>query len=144
MLNIPPTNSDGVRRAIGQLTSEEISRMAVDAQLPFAIVQSPQEWLDNAQGKLMMGSHPSAVKKIGDAPIKPFVGYGSQPLSGVKVLMCTHAIAEPSAGRVLAEYGADRLQVFRPRVGFEHEFIYNEANTGCRSTQLDLGDESDL
>ncbi len=49
----------------------------------------------------------------------------------------THAVAGPTVGRTLAEHGADVLSATFPN-HFEHDFIYNEANVGSRSANLDL------
>lgn len=91
----------------------------------------------------MASRSPVPIEQIGNAPPKPLppISKGDRPLEGVKVLMATHAIAGPSAGRCLAEHGADVLQCFH---GFEHERVYNEANVGCRSTPMDFTDKDDL
>ncbi|KAF2030804.1 CoA-transferase family III [Setomelanomma holmii] len=65
-----------------------------------------------------------------------------QPLSGLKVLCVTHAIAGPSAGRTLAEHGASVLQVMITH-GFEHHFVYTYANLGCASTRMKLHKRAD-
>lgn len=65
-----------------------------------------------------------------------------RPLSGLKVLCVTHAIAGPSTGRTLAEHGASVLQVMFTH-GFEHSFVYTYANLGTASTRLNLHKASD-
>jgi crotonobetainyl-CoA:carnitine CoA-transferase CaiB-like acyl-CoA transferase len=63
-------------------------------------------------------------------------------LEGIKVLCATHAIAGPSAGRTLAEYGATVLQVIYTH-SFEHSFVYTYANLDCASTRLNFNKEND-
>lgn len=58
------------------------------------------------------------------------------------MLCLTHAIAGPSAGRTLAEYGASVLQIMYTH-GFEHPFVYTYANLGCASSRLDFNKECD-
>jgi hypothetical protein len=66
----------------------------------------------------------------------------ARPLSGLKVIALTHAIAGPGIGRTLAEHGASVLQVMFTH-GFEHSFVYTYANLGTASTRLNLHKESD-
>ncbi|KAI5479126.1 hypothetical protein MNV49_004126 [Pseudohyphozyma bogoriensis] len=146
-LKVPPYPKESVAHAVKQFDSVELETAAAEAGLPCTLVRTPDEWLETEQGKHIANNpRPAPVEKIGDAPPKPFPPSekGAQPLAGIKVLMATHAIAGPSAGRTLAEYGADVLQIFHTSLGFEHEEVYNEANVGCRSTQLDFADEADL
>ena len=60
----------------------------------------------------------------------------------VKVLSLTHAVAGPVVGRTLAEQGANVLSVNHYN-DFEHDWVFDDANLGHRSTCLDLGDPHD-
>jgi|SRR5271165_3136520 len=53
----------------------------------------------------------------------------------------THAIAGPVVGRTLAEQGADVLCV-NHYDDFEHDWVFDDANVGQRSTCLDLKDST--
>jgi hypothetical protein len=64
------------------------------------------------------------------------------PLSGLKVIALTHAIAGPGISRTLAEHSASVLQVTFTH-GFEHSFIYTYTNLGTASTRLNLHKDSD-
>lgn len=142
LLNISPYPVTNVRKAILQWDAKTLEEAAVARGLPAAMVQTAAEWSASDVGQHMLSTGPIPISRIADTGVKgfpPIINDAvSRPLSGIKVLMATHAIAGPSAGRVLAEHGARVLQVFRPELGFEHEAIYNEANVGCKSTQLDL------
>ena len=63
-------------------------------------------------------------------------------MARVKVLSLTHAVAGPVVGRTLAEQGADVLSVNHYN-DFEHDWVFDDANVGHRSTCLDLGDPDD-
>lgn len=75
-----------------------------------------------------------------------------QPLEGVRVLELGNYIAAPTAGRLLADFGADVIKVERPRTGDElrrwrlhrgdTSMLYRAVNRGKRSVVVDLrGDE---
>jgi len=70
------------------------------------------------------------------------------PLSGVRVLELGNYIAAPTAGRLLADFGADVIKVERPRTGDElrnwrlyagdTSMLYRTLNRSKRSITLDL------
>lgn len=70
------------------------------------------------------------------------------PLSGVRVLELGNLIAAPTAGRLLAEFGADVVKVERPRTGDElrawrrargdTSLLFRTVARGKRSVTLDL------
>ena len=73
------------------------------------------------------------------------------PLTGVRVLELGNYIAAPTAGRMLADFGADVLKVERPRTGDElrgwrlhsgsTSLLYRTINRNKRSVVLDLRSE---
>ncbi|MEU4092805.1 CaiB/BaiF CoA-transferase family protein [Streptomyces sp. NPDC026673] len=81
---------------------------------------------------------------------EPFEPDGGSPgaLAGLRVLELGNFIAAPSAGRVMADFGADVVKVERPRVGDElrrwrlHEgdtsLLFRAMNRNKRSLTLDL------
>lgn len=67
--------------------------------------------------------------------------YRGQPLEGVKVLDLCNVIAGPTAGRALAELGAEVLHVsaVRPKMGPRQTLVYGiEVNQGKRDLACDL------
>lgn len=82
------------------------------------------------------------ARKVTSSPPKTLSLNAKRPLEGLKVLCVTHAIAGPSAGRTLAEYGASVLQIMYTH-GFEHPFVYTYANLGCASSRLDFNKPGD-
>ncbi|WP_406635057.1 CaiB/BaiF CoA transferase family protein [Amycolatopsis sp. WGS_07] len=76
---------------------------------------------------------------------------GARPLAGVRVLELGNYIAAPTAGRMLADFGADVIKVERPEGGDElrrwrlaegdTSLLYRAINRGKRSVALDLRTE---
>ncbi|MDZ7577665.1 MAG: CoA transferase [Candidatus Nanopelagicales bacterium] len=137
-LNAPP-DFEKVRAAFERWDAVELEDAANEVGLPLCVARTPTEWLDHPQGALLAGQPVVRMERIGDCDPLPFRD-GGRPLSGVRVLSFTHAIAGPTVGRTLAEQGADVLCVTRSQ-DYEHDFIYAEANLGSRSTYLDLNTE---
>ncbi|MFD2414857.1 CaiB/BaiF CoA transferase family protein [Amycolatopsis pigmentata] len=76
----------------------------------------------------------------------------SLPLAGIRVLELGNYIAAPTAGRLLADFGAEVVKVERPGVGDElrswrlysgtTSMLYRAVNRNKRSVELDLRTES--
>lgn len=137
---------------------EDLEAAAEAAGLPMAICRTEKEWAAHPHGEVMAklpwvpmqrlphtgrsaengdtSSTPPSVSWCLNQPAPP------RPLSGLKVLCVTHAIAGPSTGRTLAEHGASVLQVMFTH-GFEHSFVYTYANLGTASTRLNLHKDAD-
>jgi hypothetical protein len=99
------------------------------------MARTAAEWAAHPQGQ-HLGAEPAvAVRKIGDSPPEPLL-HAARPLSGINVLSLTHAVAGPTAGRTLAEHGANVLCVNNQE--FEHDWVFFDSNAGQRSTFLDL------
>lgn len=131
-----PPDWEQICATIAQWDSGELEEAANAQGLPLTIARTPQEWLDHPHGALLASKPAIVIEKIADGDPQPFAP-GERPLSGVRVLSFTHAVAGPTVGRTLAEQGAEVLNVTYPD-HFEHDFIYNEANVGSRSTTLHL------
>lgn len=139
---------------------QDLEAAAEAAGLPMAICRTEESWAAHPHGAVMaklpwvpmqrlarIGRSaaaangdsfpaPSSVAWCRQQPVPP------RPLSGLKVLCVTHAIAGPSTGRTLAEHGASVLQVMFTH-GFEHSFVYTYANLGTASTRLNLHKDAD-
>ena len=127
-----------IGEAIAKWNAAELEDTANAKGLTLCIARSPEEWLAHPQGTYLANEPVIAVRKIGDGPPLKLAP-ASRPLEGIRVLSLTHAIAGPVVGRTLAEQGADVLYVNRAD-DFEHEWVYDDANVGARSTFLDLSD----
>lgn len=134
-LRCAPTTA-AVREAIRGWDAQALEDEANARGLTACIARSPGEWLVHPQGALLAKTPLVEIRKLRDGDPEPWRP-GRRPLSGVRVLAATHAIAGPTVGRTLAEHGADVLQFNRPD-DFEHEWVYLDSNVGMRSTFLDL------
>jgi crotonobetainyl-CoA:carnitine CoA-transferase CaiB-like acyl-CoA transferase len=134
-LDCPPDWEKIVER-FERWDAHELEQTANGQGLPVTIARTVEEWQSHPQGALLARAPVIQVEKIGDSPPRPLLP-AAQPLSDVRVLSFTHAVAGPTVGRTLAEHGADVLNATFPN-HFEHDFIYNEANVGSRSANLDL------
>jgi len=129
-------NHHSVANAISKWDSLELENAANEAGHTMCIARTADEWSKHPQGQYLAQEPVIAVRKIAEGDPQPF-GPGDRPLSGVRVLSATHAVAGPVVGRTLAEQGAEVLQFNRVN-DFEHAWVYDDANVGFRSTYLDL------
>jgi len=125
-----------VAAAIAKWNAAELEETANSQGLTLCIARTPEEWLAHPQGSYLAQEPVVAIRKIGESGPEPFPP-ANRPLKGVRVLSLTHAIAGPVVGRTLAEQGADVLCVNQVN-DFEHDWVYDDANVGTRSTFLDL------
>jgi hypothetical protein len=131
------------------MRATDLEDLAHFAGMPFALCQTETAWAAHPQGKILSTlpwvpsqQVPSKGPASSSSPWSFPPGVPDRPLSGIKVLTLTHAIAGPSAGRTLAEHGASVLQIMFTH-GFEHHFVYTYANLGTASTRLNLNIVSD-
>ncbi len=134
-LDCPP-EYDKIVAAFATWNAAELEHAACEQGLPLTIARTREEWLAHPQGALLADTPVIEVEKIADSDPRPLPA-AERPLSDIRVLSFTHAIAGPTVGRTLAEHGADVLNATFPN-HYEHDFIYNEANVGSRSANLDV------
>jgi crotonobetainyl-CoA:carnitine CoA-transferase CaiB-like acyl-CoA transferase len=127
-----------IAASIAKWNAEELEEAANAQGHTLCIARSPEEWLAHSQGSYLSQERVIAVRKIGESQPEPFPP-ANRPLGGIKVLSLTHAVAGPVVGRTLAEQGAEVLSI-NHHDDFEHDWVYDDANVGHRSTFLDLGD----
>ena len=78
------------------------------------VVRSPAEWLAHPVGRRLAAKPVVEVQKIGESDPIPLPDGGDMPLSGIRVLDCTHVIGGPVTARTLAEFGGDVLHLSKP------------------------------
>ena len=140
ILGAPPDRA-AIAAAIRQWDAEELDDKVGETGMVMAIHRTKDEWLAHPQGQYLATLPVIEIEKIGDGPPVPFAPNPTQPLSGIKVVSCSHVIASTTASRTLAEDGADVLHVARDQA-FEHEGLIIDVNVGMRSTLLNLKDPS--
>lgn len=126
-----------IRSAVKQWNGLELEDTLAANNGVAVMHRSREEWAAHPQGKYLAGTPLIEIIKVGEAPPKVFSPSPQQPLSGFKVISCTHVIAGTCAARTLAEYGADVLHVARDQ-SFEHEALAVDVNVGMRSAWVDL------
>lgn len=78
-----------------------------------AIVRDRLEWTRHAQGRYLATVPVVELIKVGESDPVP-LPEGRRILSGIKTLDLTKVIAGPTAGRQLAEHGADVIHIHHP------------------------------
>jgi hypothetical protein len=105
--------------------------------LPGGWLRSRQEWLDHPVGAYANDTPIIEFEKRGNSHSRKLGQSKSRLLSGVRVLDLTNVIANPIGGRLLAEAGADVINI-NPVTG---DFIlptWTEGSWGKRNIRLDL------
>ncbi|HMK82799.1 MAG TPA: CoA transferase [Candidatus Bathyarchaeia archaeon] len=130
-----------IAASIANWNAQELEDTANSQGLTVCMARTPEEWLNHPQGQYLSHEPVIAIRKIGDSDPEAFE-QSERPLGNVNVLAATHAIAGPVVGRTLAEQGAQVLQFNHPD-DFEHDWVYDDANVGERSTYLNLKNPKD-
>lgn len=134
-----PPNLQAIEAASRKWNALELEDALAEARAAGAMHRTTEEWARHPEGIFLAGKPLVEIVKIGESAPIPFTREPTQPLSGIKVVSCTHVIAGSTASRTLAEYGADVLHIARDQ-GFEHEALVMDVNVGMRSTFVDLRD----
>lgn len=132
-----PQDQAAIRAAVKKWDGQELEDTLAANNGVAALHRTRKEWLAHPQGKYLAGTPLIELVKVGDAPPRTFAPQATRPLSGMKVISCTHVIAGTTAARTLAEYGADVLHIARDQ-SFEHEALVVDVNVGMRSAWVDL------
>jgi len=134
-------NAEAGRNAVMESVSRWNGRALEDAMaylnLSGALVRSEEEWRSSVAGRVL--GAPIVLKKIADGP-PARLKENAAPLGGFRVLDVTRMVAGPTASRLLANYGADVLNVCRsPEVTLADPSLL----AGKRRTVLDLSRPAD-
>lgn len=137
-----PADTAAVAANVMNWTAQDLEDAIAHAGVCGAMVRTPEEWDLSEQGRVLAGRPIVEVTKIADGPPMPMPPRGDAPLSGVKVLDLTRVLAGPTAGRTLAQHGADVLYITSPKLPAT-EFFVSDVGHGKLSAQLDLTDPAD-
>ena len=127
---------DAVQAALMQWEGEAFETAAAARNLVATMTRTPAEWAVHPQGKAIAALPALEIERIGDAPVQPLPP-AVRPLAGVRVLDLTRIIAGPVAGRALAAYGADVLNITCARLP-SIPILVIDTGRGKRTAQLDL------
>lgn len=132
-------NPASIAAAIRAFDSADLEDRVGEAGMIMGIHRTREEWLAHPQGQIAAAVPLVEIIKVGDSDPVPWTSNPAQPLSGLRVLACSHVIASSTVARNLAGYGAEVLHITRAQ-SFEHEAIWQDVNIGMRSTLLNLKD----
>jgi crotonobetainyl-CoA:carnitine CoA-transferase CaiB-like acyl-CoA transferase len=135
LLNAANTR-ESVANAVAKWNSLALEDAIAFMNMCGAIVRTPDEWKDSAQGRALASTPPISIKKIADAPPLRLPN-ARNPLDGVRVLDLTRVLAGPTGGRTLASYGAEVLNIRAERLDTIEMFDL-DTGQGKRSAFLDL------
>src|SRR5438445_794803 len=131
----PSTKS--INDAIRKWNAVELEEAAAAEGLVLAMVRMNEEFRREAQYTDVLSKMPLiTVEKIGESEPVPLKASGNLPLAGVRALGMGHVIAGAGIGRDMALYGADVLNIWRPRDSEIEAFAW-DVQVGMRSTILD-------
>src|SRR6266852_4295296 len=135
----PSTKS--INDAILKWNAVELEEAAAAEGLVLAMVRTNEEFRREPQYADVLSKMPLiTVEKIGESDPVPLKASDKLPLAGVRALGMGHVIAGAAIGRDMALYGADVLNIWRPRDSEIEAFAW-DVQVGMRSTILDDSNE---
>jgi crotonobetainyl-CoA:carnitine CoA-transferase CaiB-like acyl-CoA transferase len=130
-------STESINNAILKWDAAELEQAAAAEGLVLAMVRTNEEFRREAQYKQVLSKIPLiTVEKIGESDPVPLKASGNLPLSGIRAFGMGHVIAGGAMGRDMALYGADVLNIWRPRDSEVEAFAW-DVQVGMRSTILD-------
>jgi CoA-transferase family III len=131
-------NQESINSAIRKWDAVELENAAAAEGLVLAMVRTNEEFRREPQYADVLSKMPLiTVEKIGESDPIPLKANGDNlPLAGIRALGMGHVIAGAALGRDMALYGADVLNIWRPRDS-EIESFFWDVQVGMRSTILD-------
>jgi crotonobetainyl-CoA:carnitine CoA-transferase CaiB-like acyl-CoA transferase len=130
-------STESINNAILKWDAVELEQAAAAEGLVLAMVRTNEEFRREFQYAQVLSKMPLIrVEKIGESDPVPLKPSGNLPLSGIRALGMGHVIAGGAMGRDMALYGADVLNIWRPRDSEVEAFAW-DVQVGMRSTILD-------
>lgn len=130
-------STESINNAIRKWDAVELEEAAAAKGLVLAMVRTNEEFRREPQYTDVLSKMPLiTVEKIGESDPVPLKASDNLPLAGVRALGMGHVIAGAAIGRDLALYGADVLNIWRPRDSEIEAFAW-DVQVGMRSTVLD-------
>jgi crotonobetainyl-CoA:carnitine CoA-transferase CaiB-like acyl-CoA transferase len=130
-------STESINNAIHKWNAVELEEAAAAEGLVMAMVRTNEEFRREPQYTDVLSKMPLiTVEKIGESDPVPLKASDNLPLAGVRALGMGHVIAGAGIGRDLSLYGADVLNIWRPRDSEIETFAW-DVQVGMRSTILD-------
>ena len=135
-LRCSPSN-ESINNAILKWDAVELEQAAAAEGLVLAMIRTNEEFRREPQYTQVLSKMPLVtVEKIGESDPVPLKASGNLPLAGIRAFGMGHVIAGGAMGRDMALYGADVLNIWRPRDSEVEAFAW-DVQVGMRSTILD-------
>src|SRR6267154_2390157 len=130
-------STESINNAIRKWNAVDLEEAAAAKGLVLAMVRTNEEFRRERQYTDVLSKMPLiTVEKIGESDPVPLKASDNLPLAGVRALGMGHVIAGAGMGRDMALYGADVLNIWRPRDSEIESFAW-DVQVGMRSTVLD-------
>ena len=130
-------STESINNAILKLDAVELEQAAAAEGLVLGMVRTNEELRSELQYAEVLSKMPLiTVEKIGESDPVPLKASDNLPLSGIRAFGMGHVIAGGAIGRDMALYGADVLNIWRPRDSEIEAFAW-DVQVGMRSTILD-------
>src|SRR6266403_1857157 len=130
-------STESINKAILNWEAVELEQAAAAEGLVLAMIRTYEEFRREPQYTQVLSQMPLiTVEKIGETDPVPLKASGNLPLSGIRAFGMGHVIAGGAMGRDMALYGADVLNIWRPRDSEIEAFAW-DVQVGMRSTILD-------
>jgi crotonobetainyl-CoA:carnitine CoA-transferase CaiB-like acyl-CoA transferase len=130
-------STESINNAIRKWNAVELEEAAAAEGLVLGMVRTNEEFRREPQYTDVLSQMPLiTVEKIGDSDPVPLKANGNLPLAGIRALGMGHVIAGAAIGRDLSLYGADVLNIWRPRDSEIEAFAW-DVQVGMRSTILE-------
>src|SRR3954468_17396491 len=130
-------STESINNAILKWNAVELEEVAAAEGLVLAMVRTNEEFRREPQYTEVLAKMPLiTVEKIGESDPVPLKGSGNLPLYGIRAFGMGHVIAGGAMGRDMALYGADVLNIWRPRDSEIEAFAW-DVQVEMRSTILD-------
>jgi len=135
-------SNESIDNAISKRDAVELENAAAEEGIVLAKVRTNEEFRRERQYIDVLSKMPLiSVEKIGESDPVPLKANGDNlPLAGIRALGMGHVIAGGALGRDMALYGADVLNIWRPRDSEIEAFAW-DVQVGMRSTILDDANE---
>jgi crotonobetainyl-CoA:carnitine CoA-transferase CaiB-like acyl-CoA transferase len=130
-------SQESINKAIRKWDAVELEDASAEKGLVLAMVRTNEEFRREPQYTDVLSKMPLiTVEKIGESDPVPLQASDNLPLAGIRALGMGHVIAGAALGRDMALYGADVLNIWRPRDSEIESFAW-DVQVGMRSTVLD-------
>src|SRR6478609_1764324 len=130
-------STESINNAIRKWDAVELEQAAAAEGLVLGMVRTNEEFRREPQYTQVLSKMPLVtVEKIAESDPVPLKASGNLPLAGIRAFGMGHVIAGGAIGRDMALYGADVLNIWRPRDSEIEAFAW-DVQVGMRSTILD-------